>query len=141
MEEIIKLVPLKYQKEIGGVVRNGCSRGVFESVPATTRKGISYLLTNDAQKKYADLKSWKVIERKGRTPLKRPAVIAASAPVPEPEQPPNISREALSLTDQISQVVGQNAQYREVLASIHKLIGDLLNPPTKQPQPAIEEKQ
>lgn len=148
IEEIMALTPSEYQNLMPKCVQNAVGRGLCEgSPPAPNKPKTSYYLTPVALKKYQDFDQFKVDEvvrgflqaekKAGKKPKKMmPTPRSVPAKI-EPESPPNISLEALSLTDQISQVIGQNAQYREVLASIHKLIGDLLNPPTKQP--AIEE--
>lgn len=147
LDEIVPLVPPKFREKIDKVLQNAVGRGLCEGSPPTAHKpATSYYLTSAALKKFADIDNFEVIERSTSTATKRgnqeirkiAPTLHSVPPKVEPESPPNISLEALNLTDQISQVIGQNAQYREVLASIHKLIGDLLNPPTKQPQPETE---
>lgn len=137
ISEITALIPPEYQQKVGAAVRNALARGVLESAQATADKPrVSYYLSAEALKKYRNLTDWTVAERAGQESKK----VSAPPPAPQSESPPNISFEALSLTDQISQVIGQNAQYRNTLAEIHTLIGDLLYPKnTSTPPPVSEE--
>lgn len=145
ISEITALVPPEYQQKVGAAVRNALARGVLESAQATANKPrVSYYLSAEALKKYRNLTDWTVAERAGQASKKVSTKVSfIPPPTPAPhvaESPPNISFEALSLTDQISQVIGQNAQYRNILAEIHTLIGDLLYPKnTSTPPPVSEE--
>lgn len=139
--EITALIPPEHQQKVEAVVRNALARGVLESAQATADKPrVSYYLSAQALKKYGNLTDWTVAERAGQA-SKKVTLIPPPTPAPHvAESPPNISFEALSLTDQISQVIGQNAQYRNTLAEIHTLIGDLLYPKnTSTPPPVSEE--